>query len=147
MKMNWGSWIVVSFVIFAAGTLAMVYISMTTKVDLVSDDYYEKELQYQNHIELVKSTNALEQKVALEFINDSFVIRFPNVGKNNEYSGTIFFFRPSDKRGDFTRDVNVDSVFTQTFQTNIFSQGLWRAKIYWNVGSLQFYSELQIIIQ
>ncbi len=145
--MNWGSWIVVSFILFAIGTFVMVYISISTNVDLVIDDYYEKELKYQDHIELVKSTNALEQKVDMEFTASSLLIKFPNIDNSDKYSGTVYFFRPSDKRGDFEKDVIIDSTYSQSFSTSIFAKGFWRAKISWNVGNQQYYSELPIIIQ
>jgi hypothetical protein len=147
VKLNWGFWIVVSFILFAAGTFVMVYISMSTKVELVTDDYYEKELKYQNQIDLVKRSNALEQPVGMEFTSSSLVLRFPNIDNKDNYTGTIFFFRPSDKRGDFTRKINLDTSYSQSFETALFAQGLWRAKIFWNVRDQQYYSELPIIIQ
>lgn len=147
IKMNWGFWIVVSFILFAVGTFFMVYISMTTRVELVTDDYYEKELKYQNQIELMKRSNALEQPVGMEFVSSTVVLRFPNIDKKDNYSGTIYFFRPSDKSGDFKSDIKIDTSYSQAFETSMFSRGLWRAKIFWNAGSQQFYSELPIIIQ
>ncbi|MFA5833358.1 MAG: FixH family protein [Bacteroidota bacterium] len=147
IKFNWGFWIVVSFIVFAVGTFTMVYISMSTSVDLVTDDYYEKELKYQNHIELVKSTNALEQKVTMEFSEGSLVIKYPKIGKHDAYSGTIYFFRPSDKQGDFQKEISMDTSYTQSFLTDQFTKGLWRAKIFWNVSGQEYYSELPMIIQ
>ncbi|MFA6455849.1 MAG: FixH family protein [Bacteroidota bacterium] len=146
-KMNWGSWIVVSFVLFAVGTFVMVYISMSENVDLVTDDYYEKELKYQDQIEVLKSTDALEQKVNITLADSFLVLHYPVVGSHDNYSGTINFFRPSDKRGDFSRPVQNDTTHTQSFPINIFAQGLWRVKISWNVGTQQYYSELPIIIR
>ena len=145
--LNWGFWIVVSFMIFAAGTFTMVYISMSSHEDLVTDDYYEKELKYQQHIDLVKNTNALDQKVEMDFIASSLVIKFPRSESNDRYAGTIYFFRPSDKRGDFTRNIDLDSNRTQKFPLSIFSKGLWRVKISWNAGNEQYYSEFPLIIQ
>lgn len=147
MKLNWGTSIVMTFIVFAVGTFIMVYISMTTNVDLVTDDYYEKELKYQDHIELVKNTNSLDQKIDFELSASSLQIKYPDLGTRDAYSGTINFFRPSDKRGDFTQNVTVDSNYLQTFPIEKFSRGLWRAKISWSVGQKQYYSELPIIIQ
>ncbi len=147
MKMNWGSWIVVCFVLFAIGTLTLVYISISTSVDLVTDDYYEKELRYQDHIELVKSTNALEQTIELDYTTTSLVFKYPVIGSSDNYSGSVHFFRPSDKRGDFIREIKIDSAYSQEFPNAIFAKGFWRAKISWNAGDRQYYSELPIIIR
>lgn len=146
-SMHWGSWIVVSFVLFAIGTFVMVYISMNTRVDLVTDDYYEQELKYQDHIDVVSKTNALLQNVTLAVSASSVDIRFPNVGRQSEYSGTVFFFRPSDRRGDFTKEVSIDSAYTQSIPLNGLQSGLWRIKISWQVNEQKYYSEHPVIIQ
>ena len=147
IKFNWGFGIVVSFVLFALGTFVMVYISVSTNVDLVTDDYYEKELKYQQHIELVKSTSALEQNIGLDITASNIVLKFPNLASTGSYSGTVFFFRPSDKRGDFQKSVSLDSTYSQIFPIEKMKQGLWRAKIFWTVDKKEYYSELPIIIQ
>ncbi len=146
-KMNWGGWIVVSFVVFALGTFAMVYISMTTRVDLVTEDYYEKELRYQEHIDLVKGSNALAQPVGMEINAGTVRFTFPNLGERTTYAGSIHFFRPSDKSRDLMVPVAVDTGYGQTFPSALLSSGLWRAKINWSVGQQQYYSEHPIIIQ
>ncbi len=147
IKFNWGFGIVVSFILFALATFVMVYISVSSTVDLVTDDYYEKELKYQQHIELVKSTSALEKNIDVDITASNVRLRFPNIGTFGSYSGTVFFFRPSDKRGDFQKTVNLDSTYSQIFPTEKMKQGLWRAKIFWAVDKKEYYSELPIIIQ
>ncbi len=147
IKYNWGFGIIVSFSLFALATFIMVYISVSTNVDLVTEDYYEKELKYQQHIELVKSTSALEQNIGVDVIASTITLKFPNIGVRTSYSGTIYFFRPSDKRSDFDKSVRIDSTYTQTFSTETMKQGLWRVKIFWTVDNKEYYSEVPIIIQ
>lgn len=146
-KMNWGSWIVVSFILFAFGTFAMIYISMNQRVDLVTDDYYEKELRYQDHIEVVRNTNALDGRVSLSFAPSSVTISYPNIDAPSKYSGAVMFFRPSDKTLDFSRPVDVDSMYRQTIATERLVRGMWRVKISWNVGEQQYYTEQPIVLQ
>jgi hypothetical protein len=147
LKFNWGTWIVVSFILFAAGTFVMVYISMSTDVDLVTEDYYEKELKYQDHIDLVKGTNALDGQVAMEFSDTMLRISFPAIGARETYSGAIQFFRPSDKKSDFILPVSVDSSYSQSIPVSLFAKGLWRVKIAWNVGKQNYYSEQPVLVQ
>ncbi len=147
IKYNWGFGIAVSFILFALATFVMVYISVSTNVDLVTDDYYEKELKYQQHIELVKSTSALEQTIGVDVTASNIILKYPNLGPVSSYTGTIYFFRPSDVRGDYQKSVSIDSIYSQTFSTETMKQGFWRAKIFWNVWQKEYYSELPIIIQ
>lgn len=146
-KMNWGSWIVLSFVVFALGTFTMVYISMNSRVDLVTDDYYEKELKYQDHIDVLKNTNTIESNVSFTFKRSSVSISYPNVDVPSKYSGVVMFFRPSDKTLDFSRPVSIDSTYSQTIATDTLLRGMWRMKISWNVGEKQYYTEQPVIFQ
>ncbi|MFZ4618931.1 MAG: FixH family protein [Bacteroidota bacterium] len=147
IKFNWGFGIIVTFIIFGIGVFVMVFISMNTNVDLVTDDYYEKELRYQDHIQIVKSTNALEKQVAMELTETSVKFTYPVIAVPEKYTGSVYFFRPSNRKGDFVRAVVLDSACSQLFPISEFTPGLWRAKISWSTGNQQFYSEMPIIIR
>ena len=146
-KLSWGFWIVVSFILFGMGTFVLVYISMNASVDLVTEDYYEKELKYQQHIDVVNSTNALEGKVEFQFLPSSLNIKFPPAGEPGRYAGTIFFFRPSDKKKDFTTEVKLDSAHSQRISTEKLQHGLWRVKISWSIGGKEYYYEQPVVVQ
>lgn len=146
-KLNWGSWLVISFALFAFATFTMIYISMNQSIELVTDDYYEKELKYQDHIDVVKNTNALEGKVTFVFTSSTVTMTFPNIDMPSKYSGAIMFFRPSDKTKDFSQAVNVDSTYSQTISTDKLLKGMWRVKISWIVGRQNYYTEQPVIIQ
>jgi hypothetical protein len=57
--MNWGYKILFVYLAFVAGILLMVFKSSIQKRDLVTPDYYAKELKYQQRIDAVKKTQAL----------------------------------------------------------------------------------------
>jgi hypothetical protein len=49
--MSWGKGIILVFVVFVLGIGVLVYRSMTKNIDLVTTNYYEKELKYQEQID------------------------------------------------------------------------------------------------
>lgn len=61
MKISWGIKIFSLYGIFVLFVLAMVLFTMTKDVGLVTDNYYEKELTHQEHIDKLKRTEALEK--------------------------------------------------------------------------------------
>jgi nitrogen fixation protein FixH len=146
-KSLWGVGIVISFIVFAVCIIAVVYIAINSRVDLVADNYYEKELKYQDHIDVVRSTEALNGKVELTFARSEMSIAFPNITRPENYTGTIFFFRPSDKTRDFTEDIKIDSLHTQHVSTEKMEKGMWRVQISWNAEGKKYYSEQPVIIQ
>lgn len=146
-KLNWGHGIVLSFVVFAVGTFSMVFIALTTRVDLVTDDYYEKELIYQRQIESMNNTKNLEKGIIFTYHDGSIFIHYPILAKQNDYIGTVHFFRPSDRSFDFTHEVVLDSAFVQKINTADLLPGLWRLKIEWSVETKKYYYERPVFLQ
>lgn len=146
-KLNWGYGIVLSFVVFAAGIFVMAYISVTTKVDLVTEDYYEKELKYQSQIDNMNNSNDLHHKVQVSVEKNAIAISYPNIGSHERYHGSIVFFRPSDKSVDQLFPVKVDADYSQKIALSPLIRGLWRVKITWQIDHQQYYFEQPVIIQ
>ena len=66
MKLNWGYKILIVYLMFAAGMLTMVYLTTQENRDLVSDNYYEEELAYQEIIDQSSRTAKLSAAVEVE---------------------------------------------------------------------------------
>ena len=60
--MNWGNKIAISFIIFIGIIVTMVVISMKQDISLVSTDYYEQEIAYQDQIDRMERTRGLEKQ-------------------------------------------------------------------------------------
>ena len=58
--MNWGTRIIIMYVGFVALIITLVVVSMRQQVDLVTPDYYAKELKYQTNIDKTKNYNELK---------------------------------------------------------------------------------------
>ena len=141
--MNWGKSIILSFVVFASFIGTMVYKMATTKVDLVNKDYYQKELNYQEQInKRHNSSNFNTQKImTYSSENQTLRIGFPtHVSK-----GSITFFRPSDKRLDFTVPVPKSSIFD--YSTEKLEKGKWKVQATWTDGIREYYLEDEIDIR
>ena len=63
MKISWGTGIAATYIIFVLATLGMTYAMMTKNVDLVSTNYYEKEIKYQEQIDKINNTSGLNDKL------------------------------------------------------------------------------------
>ena len=62
---------------FVAGIVFMVFKSSTQNTDLVTTDYYEKELKYQDKIDEIARTAALKAPVEYRLENNTLTIIFP----------------------------------------------------------------------
>src|SRR6266542_6174400 len=99
MKFNWGKSLLVIYLIFVVLTLTLVAFCMTRQVDLVSKNYYEKEVSYQEQID--KQKNTLESDVKIEYDGEKINFLFPEKFKGKNITGDIVLYRPSSTSRDF----------------------------------------------
>jgi hypothetical protein len=135
--MNWGKSIVLCFVVFASFIGTMVYKMATAKVDLVNKDYYQKEINYQEQINKRKNSSNFNTRNIMTYSSEKQTLRigFPtNVNK-----GSITFFRPSDKRLDFTVAVQKSAIFD--YSTEKLEKGKWKVQATWTDGIREYYLE------
>ena len=136
--MNW-AWritlLLSSFMLFMS---YLVYRTFNTKVDLVSEDYYEEELQYQRHIDEARAASLLDHPMRVTRENDALIFSFPS-GKPQ--SGSIKFFKPSDAALDFVVDIMTDDEGNQKFPIPANLYGFYRVQVSWKWNDRNYYKE------
>lgn len=137
----WGTIIVYS--LFASGTLGFVYFASSQKVDLVSEDYYKQELQYQNHIETVRRTDRDAKSVQWNLSPDGAAVEFHFP---SSVSGTITFYRPSTSKLDRTFTIAAGTDGVQRIPVESIPKGFWKVKIDWKEQSTAYYTEIDVTI-
>lgn len=141
--MDWGKGIILVFVAFAAIMISMVTICMKKDdLHLVTQNYYEEEIKYQDHIDKVNNANELSYE-ALEFDNlqKSVTISLP-VGAKAE----LHLFRPSDARLDQKLVVDVVDDETKVVDLAMLKTGYWLMKLTWSAEGKSYYQEKKITI-
>lgn len=144
--MNWGWKIAIAYTAFAGMVLAFVFAASINKVNLVEEDYYKKEIEYQNQIERIINTNELGSK----FIMYLDVLKKAIVVENNGdklISGELQFYRPSDSSIDIVTAFKVNSEDTLEIQTNTLERGLWIIKANWTLEDKSYYKSIQIELE
>lgn len=144
--MNWGNKLVVVFIVFAALMATLVYKATQTKFELVSKDYYQDELRYQDKID--GATNASTQLPLSVFIKDGQVhIKFPMVEKNKEIIGEAWFYCATDAYKDIRVALTVDTNGLETIEVKRFIKGSYAVKISYEIAGKKYYAEHQLAIQ
>jgi len=143
--MSWGKGIILVFVVFVLGIGILVYRSMTKNIDLVTTNYYEKELKYQEQIDKINNTNSLKEKIKIEYNGSVILITYPQVHKN--ITGEISFYKPSDAKSDFKMKVEPGSDMKQLIQKGVLAKGMWKVQINWAMDGRDYFSEDKVMIQ
>ncbi len=147
MKLNWGANIAIVYIAFVILSVGTAVYFMNKDVDLVTEDYYEKEIAFQERINTIKRTEVLPGKVEFVYERDSAALTFPKIFPPNKISGEVHLYRPSDKKMDVVFPIELDSVSVMTVDLSKISDGYWRVKIEWNVESVNYFNEFKMYIQ
>jgi hypothetical protein len=146
IKLNWGNRIAILYSAFVALIVVMIVMSMGQKIELVSDDYYDKELVFQKKIDEMNNANALTGKINYSIVADYFIIHFPADFKDQLVSGNVLFFRPSDSSKDLKIDIILDSELNQYVDLKLLNKGMYKMQISWNVNNTPYFSDETIVI-
>lgn len=143
--MSWGYKIMIVYVAFAVGITAMVIKSSSQKMDLVTEDYYAKELKYQDNINANKRTEALSAKVKYKVANGQLVISLPNEFASKEIAGTLLLYCPSDDGKDIKKDFTTNNkTVTTLLPANI--KGAYQIQLSWVAEGNAYYFEEKIFL-
>lgn len=142
--MNWGKWIVVSFLLFAGFIAVIVVISMRQDVNLVSTQYYHDDLVYQAQLQRKNNTAALAVKPIVEIKENQMHVIFPD--KQQIQEGTITLFRPSSDKLDQRFSLSASSDSIRVFALKPLERGAYRIKLTWAAEGKEFYFEQLIVI-
>lgn len=146
-RINWGTGIAIGIIIFIVLSVTMTIIFMTQDVSLVSDNYYEKSLVYQDEIDKQSRTKSLNEEVKINFNGETISILFPSDYVSKNMTGEIYFYRPSDQKMDFKIPLQLNETGSQNIPTQNIEKGMWRLKLNWEMNENEYYNEKAIIIE
>lgn len=143
--MNWGYKILMVYVIFIAGILLLVFKSSSQNQDLVTEDYYEQELKYQQKIDETQRANALSTEVKYKIINNGIVINFPPEMKGAKLTAHVLLYCTAEQSKDIQKELATDNaqLYLALPQAN---KGLHELRINWMVNGTSYYYQHKIII-
>ena len=144
--MNWGNRLLVTFIVFGAGMLYLVYRSVNTNFELVEKDYYKNELRYQQVIDGSDRAKALHYPVKLEQKDRSVLLQLPEEMRNKQVNGDVLFYCAYDERKDRRFVLKVNEEGTAVFEPGAISPGNYIVKINWNSDSNNYYTEKTLTV-
>ena len=147
MKINWGTGIFITIVIFLIGMISLVIISSMQPLNLVTPDYYPKGIDYQQQINRIANTKALDDKMEFVQDNEHIMIGFPTIDSIHQPNGNILFFFPRDNNLDQEFEINVNDSLFQFIPKKGMVKGHCIIKINWAQDSIEYYMEQDIMIK
>ncbi len=131
---NWGHGIILALGSFIAFILFLIFVFSNGQqtAEMVSDDYYADELNYQNVIDAKKNADLLKDSLRYEQFASGIKVNFPQ--SINPENGKVHFdlFRTNDANLDVKKDLNLDAQKSFIIPKQILSPGSYTLKVKWS---------------
>lgn len=141
---NWGTMLTIVFILGASGIIFMVYRSQQMSAELVTDNYYAEELQFQKKIDARTAANNLSRKVAIEYINvqDAIVVSFPPECLKGDIKGNIYFYNPSSGKQDRIIPIAMDAQGLQVIAAGKIARGTYSVQVEWRMNDKAYSTDI-----
>jgi nitrogen fixation protein FixH len=143
MKISWGHKILFVYLAFVAGILFLVFKASQEKFDLVTPNYYEAELKFQNVIDDKHRVALLSSPPKITHSVNTVQIQLPEEFFNRQVKGQVHLYRASDASKDVRADFATDKCLA-AIQLNQNLAGAYDLKLSWQADGKTFYNEQRI---
>jgi hypothetical protein len=147
----WNPWpvsIIAFFVVALIGCGTFVAYCNRHPADLVAADYYEQEVRYQGQIDRLQHAQQQAQPASVAYDPAARCIRLhlPRTSTPGQATGTIQLYRPSAINLDRQLKLATDAQGAQIIDATGLAAGLWKVRVFWNVGQQAYFMDQKVII-
>src|SRR5690606_37294537 len=149
MKFNWGTGIIIAFALFISFIGYLVITMNTNQIyqhDLVTEDYYKKELDFQEKIDNAAAAVAMDYSIVVKQQAEGLLISFPESLEDNRIEGSVFMYNPANKKLDFTTPIQLNQS-KMLIPSKYLVEGRWDVEINWNTDSAPYYYKTKLMLQ
>ena len=142
---SWGLGIAIFYGLFLVIAIGSAIYTFTLDYFLVSENYYQQGIDYQDQIDKVKRTAELGESVNWRYdsINQVVNLQYPV----ELSSGKVVFYRPSNSNLDRYVKIEKDENNQQSINVRNWQKGFWKIKVDWELNEEMYYNEGSIDIK
>ena len=147
MRIKWSTGIVIAIAAFITFIMVMVVTMVSDNAynhDLVTDNYYQKELKYQDNIDATKNLHKLEYPLVIQKVSDGVEVVFPIDLTPEKIKGKVFLYRPSNKALDSEIEINTNQ-HSLVISDEALVSGRWDIVIDFTYNNQKYFYKEQII--
>lgn len=148
IRFHLGVAVVAFYVVFALSTVGFVAFAMSQDVDLVSDDYYARGLEHDQHMQAAANAEALGATFGIRVDREAHLVRlqFPT-SMAPQLRGTATLYRPASAQQDRAVPLAPGADGTMTLPTTGLAAGHWRLQVQWHADGRDFYAERDLLLR
>ncbi|MFH0999713.1 MAG: FixH family protein [Bacteroidota bacterium] len=147
IKFNWGTGIFITIIVMLLWLAFLINKSFEYKINIDSDDYYERGLVHTSQMERIKRSLAYQKDFEVELNSETILIKYPSYFENKELRGELWFYRPSDYELDKKIAVSNKESNMQSIHILHFKKGKYLLRATFSADSLSYFFERELIIK
>ncbi|GGG48182.1 FixH family protein [Epilithonimonas arachidiradicis] len=131
-KLHWGHGLAIALGCFILFILFLIFIFPMGKqnADMISNNYYEEELEYQKIIDAKDNAAKLEKTPVYRATAEGIQITFPDAIKPDDKKVNFVLFRTEDSNLDVKKEIILESN-TFVIPKKVISTGSYTLKLRW----------------
>ncbi len=142
IKWNWGTGLILAYSGFVVFMLGMVYLCTQQHFDLVTEDYYEQELKFQQVIDGKQNEQLLAKHTAVTMESGVVTVTLPM--EKSDAAGVVVFYKPDNASFDKTLALNGGNSIS--LPVSELKPGLYKVKAIWKSEGKPYYNEQSLYI-
>lgn len=147
IKFNWGTGIFIAIVLMISWIGFLVSKSLGYKINIDSDDYYERGLDHTAQMERIKRSLPYKEEFTLDQYPEYLEIHYPSVFADKPLTGELWFYRPSDFELDLKIEASNLDNNTQKINKQHLKKGIYHLRATLNTGEKSYFFEREIRIK
>ncbi|PQL92562.1 FixH family protein [Apibacter adventoris] len=146
-KFTWAHGVITALICFILFICSMVFSNQfSNSYDLVTDEYYEEEINYQQEIDATKNAAKLKERPEINMDRTGILITFPKEFNLTNTKGRFLLFRANSKELDIKKNfLDLSPQNTILIPNKILVKGKYTLKLYWSKDKINYQMEVPII--
>lgn len=127
--------------------LCFIAWAVQQREDLVSADYYEREVRYQSQLDSLNRSQTVAARTVVTFepAGQTIIVTLPEA-QTPGVTGSIHLYRPSDARLDRELPLALAADGTQRLDARPLAAGLWKVRVKWNANGQDYFLDQPVIV-
>ena len=144
---SWGHGVVIALFAFIIFILSMLFLfpNGQKNSEMVTDNYYEEELQYQDVIDAKKRADQLQEKPAYHQTAEGIKITFPKDYNNSNTTVKFVLNRTDDQNLDIKKSVQLDTAQSFLIPTQVLKTGNYTLRLMWTKDKTDYRMDYDVI--
>lgn len=144
---SWGHGVVIALLAFIVFILSMMFLfpNGQKNSEMVTDNYYEEELKYQDVIDAKKKADDLQEKPVYSQDKNGIKITFPKDYDNSNTTVKFVLNRTDDQNLDIKKSVQLDATKSFVIPSQILKVGNYTLRLTWTKDKTDYRMDYDVI--